>query len=399
MFKKLKEIFSGQKKLNLFIIGLIFSAGVGITLALSHVFGTEKLLVPKTVKPDIETAADKKTGDILVGKIDEKTYLARLERNSAKTQNDIETMTLRIDRLENLLPRNQKNRQPPEDVKLSAPEPAAVENQTVSVKPPPTDNMVDRVANTISQFIPSELTSSPVLSNTRLEMVKLADVDKKSVKGQVPRLPPGSFCEGILLTSVYAPADNQNPLPVLIMLTDAFFGPNKTRIPLNGAFAIGKAVGDLVSRRAIIQIVSLSTVFTGGEVFENESNLGFVTDSQGYLGIPGEVVFNTGKQLGMSFLSGFMSGAGQAFADKESTTIVGSEGQTVKSITGNSGKYGVFSGLAKSAGLMSEYYQKQLDKLVPAVVIKGGQKVVFVMQKGVDLEGLKLNDYSVAYID
>ena len=74
-------------------------------------------------------------------------------------------------------------------------------------------------------------------------------------------LPLGSFCKGTLLTGVYASSDMNSPLPVLITLDEAFYGPNKTRIPLKGAYALGKAVGDINSERALIQITAISFVF------------------------------------------------------------------------------------------------------------------------------------------
>ena len=213
-------------------------------------------------------------------------------------------------------------------------------------------------------------------------------------------LPMGSFCKGTLLTGVYAASDANNPLPVLISLNEAFYGPNHTRIPLKDAFVLGKAFGDLVSERALIQIIAISSVLPGGRTFEQEADLGYVTDDKGELGIKGQVVRNTGAALALSFMGGFSAGGSQALADSEVTTHRAPEGGVSRDVTGDVPKNAVFSGLAQSAAKMSEYYAQQAQNLVPAVHVKSGAQVYFIVQKGVKIDGLSRNIYgSVAHID
>ena len=181
-------------------------------------------------------------------------------------------------------------------------------------------------------------------------------------------------------------------------MDEAFYGPNNTRIPLKGAFAIGKAVGDVVSKRAVIQVVSFSTVLPDGKVFEHEANLGYLADDDGHLGIPGELIYNTGKQLSLSFLSGFLAGGAEALSQANTSTVTG-YGQTTTNVTGNTGKYSMFSGLANSAQGMSSYYQKQLEAMIPAVKIEAGKKAVLVIQKGVQIEGLEVTSSNFGSLD
>jgi CheY-specific phosphatase CheX len=177
-------------------------------------------------------------------------------------------------------------------------------------------------------------------------------------------------------------------LPVLIRLKEAFFGPNNTRIPLEGAFAVGKATGDLTSERALVQVTTLSAVLPSGESFEHKGNLGYLTDIGGQLGIKGVVVRNTGTQLALSFMSGFMGGAAQALADSQTTAVVGENGQISRNVTGSTGTNATFSGLANSASKLSEYYNKQLQEIVPAVRVESGVDVYFVVLEGVKINGL-----------
>lgn len=230
---------------------------------------------------------------------------------------------------------------------------------------------------------------SSLIFNEEMQLA-IADIKPIEEKDKVDTvyLPLGSFCKGTLLTGVYAAADQSNPLPVLISLDEAFYGPNQTRIPLKGAFVLGKAYGDLVSERALIQIIAISSVLPDGVTFENEQNLGYVTDGYGELGIRGQVIRNTGRQLATSFMSGFLGGGAQAMADQEVTVRQEEDGDTSRQVTGNGIKNAVFQGLATSAGKMSDYYAKQTENLVPAIHVKNGQSVYFIVQKGVSIDGL-----------
>ena len=199
----------------------------------------------------------------------------------------------------------------------------------------------------------------------------------------------GKLCQVHSSHRCVCPCNESNPLPVLVSIDEAFYGPNNTRIPLKGAFAIGKAVGDTVSKRAIIQVVSFSTVLPDGKVFEHEANLGYLADSDGRLGIQGELIYNTGKQLSLSFLSGFLAGGSEALSQAETSTVTGAYGQTSKNVTGNTGRYSMFSGLANSAQGMSSYYQKQLEAMIPAVKIEAGKKLSWLSRKECKLKALK----------
>jgi len=219
------------------------------------------------------------------------------------------------------------------------------------------------------------------IQEMNLESVQILPVDHPEVVDKTVHLPMGSYCKGTLLTGVHAPSDESNPLPVLIRLDEAFIGPVNTRIPLKGTFVLGKAYGDIVSERAYIQIIGLSTILPDGRTFENEGNLGYIGDKNASFGIKGEVVRSTGRELAMSFLTGFMSGASQAFADAETTSVVGSEGQVNRVVTGNATRNATFSGMSSSAAQLSEYYQGRVEDMIPSIRIESGTQLYFFVQK------------------
>ena len=219
-----------------------------------------------------------------------------------------------------------------------------------------------------------------------LEVVPVAPIVPPEPEGLM--LPAGSFVRGTLLTGVYAPADQTTPLPVLIRLNEAFIGPNERRVPLSGAFVIGKATGELNSERVLVQAVSISAFLPDGKVFEHQGNVGYVTDVRGSLGLKGTVIRNTGAKLAATFMSGFLSGAAQGMSEGEVTSTV-SDGKVAKNVTGSEGRYAMFQGLSKSAGQLSEYYGGQAEAIVPAVRVEPGVEVYLVILEGVKINGLK----------
>ena len=255
----------------------------------------------------------------------------------------------------------------------------------------------DEVAKVI-QNTQAQTASGANTQDYKLEITKIAEVNTENKKAVY--LPAGSFVRGTLLTGVFAPSQQSNPLPVLIRLKEAFYGPNNTRIPLEGAFAIGKATGDLTSERALVQITTLSAVLPSGQSFEQKGNLGYLTDIGGQLGIKGIVIRNTGSQLALSFMSGFMGGASQALADSQTTAVVGENGQISRNVTGSTATNAEFSGLANSASKLSEYYNKQLQEIIPAVKVDAGVDVYFIILEGVRINGLTTDSNNAFnYID
>lgn len=244
------------------------------------------------------------------------------------------------------------------------------------------------------------LLNQPSQSMT-LEHVDILPIDKAVEKDKFVHLPMGSYCRGTLLTGVHAPSDNANPLPVLVRLDEAFIGPNQTKVPLKGTFILGSAYGDIASRRAYIEVYGLSTVLPDGRSFEkNMPSIGYIGDISHHFGVEGKLVNPTAKELGISFLAGFMSGTSQAFADAETTSVASGLGTVTKSVTGDSTKNATFQGLAKSAANLSDHYQKEIDKIIPSIWIDSGTIVYFYVQKGITIDGLKLDDRNqINYVD
>ncbi len=332
-------------------------------------------------------ATEGKNIGLSVGGIDQKAYLVRLEKNYYDFEDRVKAMEQEVKSMKSLADEI-KNGQ--KDVTKTV---AKLDGRL-------TTKMEDRLSEFQNQMETSNPMSTVSSQALDLSIADIQPVVRKDQDADTVYLPVGSFCKGTLLTGVYAASDANNPLPVLISLDEAFHGPDQTRIPLKGAFVLGKAYGDLVSERALIQIIAISSVLPNGHAFEEGADLGYVTDAQGELGIKGQVIRNTGRALALSFMGGFTAGGAQALANDEVTTHRTSDGYTTHDVTGDTGKNALFSGLAQSAGKMAEYYGQQAQNLVPAVHVKSGTQVCFIVQKGVKIDGLPRGPHiRVAHLD
>ncbi len=330
---------------------------------------------PTTGKNNVQSSAVKEIG-LSAGGIDQQALLSRIEQN----YEDIE------DRLKAMEQQSKNMQTTTKELKKSQKEAA----KTVSALD---NHLTAKIEDRLAQWQDQR-------GLTATQMVDLSVAQIQPIEAQDAEyvyLPMGSFCKGTLLTGVYAASDSNNPLPVLISLDEAFYGPNRTRIPLKGSFVLGRAYGDMVSERALIQIIGISSVLPDGQTFEREENLGYITDDKGELGIRGQVIRNTGTAMAASFMGGFTSGGAQALADSEVTTHRTTEGSASREVTGDATRNALFSGLAQSAAKMSEYYSQQAQNLVPAVHVKSGTPIYFIVQKGIKINGLARNHFMAVH--
>lgn len=400
-FNKLPPVLRNNPKLAFTVIFSLTIVLVFLLFAGSK--ETQKIrksLDLAAAKQAADTTQDKDVG-VLTGSVDTKSYVNRIEKQYYDISSKFDSMNERIASLEKSFQDLRKNQTQVSKIVIDL-DKRVTDNSTQN--PVLSKKGIERgqSAGSLEETLIGSLSAPQAArQSVNLETAKVGEIrnEEKAPGKRYVYLPLGSFVKCTLLTGVYAPANESNPLPVLISVDEAFYGPNNTRIPLKGAFAIGKAVGDVVSKRALIQIVSFSTVLPDGKVFEHEANLGYLADSDGRLGIQGELIYNTGKQLSLNFLSGFLAGGSEALSQAETSTVTGAYGQTSKNVTGNTGRYSMFSGLANSAQGMSSYYQKQLEAMIPAVKIEAGKKAVLVIQKGVQIEGLEVTSSNLGSLD
>lgn len=338
--KKILYQADGQK-LNWQAIIVIMAVAVMITAVL----WPKKETPQKNIKIAQEVKKEEKPQAIgvSVGGFEQMAYIARLEKNYYDFEDRLKMMEKQVAGIKEStgeFSRNQKG----------------INNAILKLDEKIMKAIDGKIKEMDERLIAKENVSKDEMDEKNMELA-LADISlmvQKEGQEDTVYLPLGSFCQGTLLTGVYATADSANPLPVLIVLDEAFYGPNKTRIPLKGAFILGKAYGDLVSERALIQIIAVSSVLPTTSTFEHEQPLGYVTDQVGDLGLKGTVIRNTGRALALSFMSGFMAGGAKAMSDSETTVNRNRLGGTTQTVTGDRGKNIVSSGLAQSFAQFSQ---------------------------------------------
>ncbi len=205
--------------------------------------------------------------------------------------------------------------------------------------------------------------------------------------GRSLHVPAGSFGEAVLLTGVFAPTTGE-PLPVLLKLDAALVGPRRSRIPLRDAFLVGKAQGDSNSRRAVVQLQTLSTLKADGSPVEAAVN-GWVTDDDGIQGLRGHYVWRADEVIALSTIGGALSGGAEAMSQRETTAQVTPLGGVQGTVTGDPLKFAGYRALASGFGRLSDMVSARAQEIVPAVYVPNARRVTVAFITGATLEGLE----------
>ena len=200
-------------------------------------------------------------------------------------------------------------------------------------------------------------------------------------------VPAGSFGEATLLSGVYAPTTG-DALPVLIRLDAALIGPQKSRVPIRGAFLVGKAAGDANSQRAVVQLDTLSVVREDGRSVEVKVN-GWAVDEDGVQGVRGRYVWRADEIAALAVAAGGFSAGADAFAARETTASVTPLGGAIGAVTGDAVKYAGFRALGETSKKFGEIIAARLNEITPAIHVENGKRISVAFISGVTLEGLE----------
>lgn len=255
------------------------------------------------------------------------------------------------------------------------------------------DDPVKRTVEDLKQRFGPEGVEKPADPMARIRKVTIATAKKEAERRRAEhqvRLPAGSFAEATLLTGVYAPTEGQ-AMPVKLRLDRAFTGPNRTRIPIQEAFLVGKATGDPNSERVVVQLDRLSYVKPGGESVEVSIN-GYVVDADGVQGVAGQYVWRALDVATLAVLSGAVSAGADASAAKETVTQVNPLGGTSQVVTGDPLRFAGFRGLSRAGEGIDKLVAKRLDEIIPAVYVPNGQRVTVCLIEGATLDNVFVHE-------
>ena len=200
-------------------------------------------------------------------------------------------------------------------------------------------------------------------------------------------LPTGSYVKAKLMTGVEAPEGKT--YPALLQLDYAYIVPNHHKLDLSGCFMIAKSQGDLSTERVQMQATKLSCVSRAGKMFEREVN-GFVADDKdNSFAVIGSVNSKQDRVAAMAFLSSIVEGVGKAIQSAQTTQQMTPLGGSQSMLTGNQMEYIGAGGAASAAGMVTQWYLRQAQNLLPTINVGSGQDLWIVMQDTVKLP----NDY------
>ncbi len=201
-------------------------------------------------------------------------------------------------------------------------------------------------------------------------------------------VPAGSFGEATLLSGVFAPTTG-DPLPVLIRLDAALIGPQKSRVPIRGAFLVGKAVGDANSKRAIVQLDTLSVLRADGKSIEVKVN-GWAIDDDGVQGVRGDYVWRADEIAALAVMAGGLSAGADAFAARETTTTVTPLGGAAGAVTGDPVRFAGYRAVGETAKKFGEMVAARLNEITPAIHVANGRRITVAFISGVTLESMEV---------
>lgn len=196
-------------------------------------------------------------------------------------------------------------------------------------------------------------------------------------------LPAGSYVKATLLTGVEAPEGKT--YPVLLQLDFAYVIPQDKRLDLTGCFIIAKATGDLSTERVQMQATKLSCVSKRNGMFEREVN-GFIADDlDNSFSLMGSVNSKQDRVVAVAFLASIVEGITKAVQQAQVTQMATPLGGGQSVVTGDQAQYIGAGALAAPASMITQWYLKQAQNLLPTINVGSGQSVWIVMQDSVDL--------------
>lgn len=203
-------------------------------------------------------------------------------------------------------------------------------------------------------------------------------------------LPSGTFFKVSTMNGMDAPAGGQaqnNPQPVLMMVSDWGNMPNSFRANVKHCFVIGSAWGDLSAERAMARTETLSCIRPNGDVIDVPI-AGFVVGPDGRNGFRGRVVTKQGQVLANALWTGTLGAFGDVAKELNSSSLVVASGVVTqeKASTSEILRRGALGGMGEAAKSLSQYYINLADKLYPVIETDAGLTAEVVLTRGVSIK-------------
>ena len=197
-------------------------------------------------------------------------------------------------------------------------------------------------------------------------------------------LPAGSFAQAVVLSGVTAATGGMaanNPVPLLMQVTDMAQLPNRFRANVKRCFLTGSATGDLSSERVWIRLDRLSCMRTNGKAIDVRVQ-GYATGEDGKTGVRARLVTRSGQAIANALFMGTLQGIGKAVSLSATSSVTYSSGATGTQID-NALRAGLGEGLQDATDRIVDYYMRLADKIFPVLELDSGRRVDVVLSQGV----------------
>ncbi len=233
-----------------------------------------------------------------------------------------------------------------------------------------------------------------VVSELKPKLSKVSEVENNANSPKPKRrkasdfLTSTTFTKATVLGGMYAPTGGQaqqNPAPVLFLVSDLSQMPNEYQADLKGCMVLGSAVGDKTTERAKIRLMNISCVNQEDEEVISEPVTGYALGEDSMEGIRGQMIVRSGDSLSMAIMADVVGGFGRQLQYQSMQTSITPFGQTSTIDPGKALESGAGAGFGQAAQRLSQYYIKLAEDLFPVIEINALRTAHLVFTKGVDL--------------
>ncbi|WP_199041202.1 MULTISPECIES: TraB/VirB10 family protein [unclassified Dyella] len=214
-----------------------------------------------------------------------------------------------------------------------------------------------------------------------------AETAKSDAKVPTQYMPSGSLIEGVNVTGMDAPTGKQamkDPVPMLIRVKKEAILPNRFRADVRECFIVSSGHGDLASERAYIRSVSISCVRKDKRVIDIAAEM-VAIGPDGKAGIRGRLVTKQGQLIAKAGMAGVAQGFAQAFSGSNYRMNFASDNTDY----GTAFEQGAGQGVGSAFDRIAKYYLDLADQMMPVIEIDAGQRVTFMLVKGVSMGVVK----------
>jgi hypothetical protein len=234
---------------------------------------------------------------------------------------------------------------------------------------------------------PKEEGAQPVNNTTIARSPMGANSTQTVIASQETYIPSGSFLKATLIASIDAPTGanaEQNPHPVLLLVTDNAFLPNKMRALTKQCHILAAGYGDLSSERVSIRAEKMSCVLKDGTVVDTKLSA-YVAGEDGKAGVRGRLISKEGALLARAAGAGALAGLSDGIAQASTSMIQTGSGTASSVDPQNVFKYGAASGASSAMTKLAEYYIKAAEKMFPILEVSAGREVSVILLDGVTI--------------